>query len=387
MEAFEMDGTTFDSYAKDGVLQSELNNKYYQQGVPLTGVPSYRPTDGELPTKHMHLYKNGVMQTVDDGWRKAPRASNEFWKPYVFYYFKNNLAISNKENVKLTALKQGKYKDSSSYYYTFRGDGRLVTNMLSYWGSKYKSKLKSSKFRIYCDHTTYTGTILMYNSKTKNYDIPIKSFVISMSKSKSYSSNPKSTGTKYGNYALASGSSGFYKYRGASGNITYFGGSQHIWGSGSMFHGAGYKKANRYYLKASSYNQFGGARTAHCVRVQNINYALIHAMYNESGGKFRNNGRYCASRIRVYLQRGGSSKQMRLPFGTMTLTNNFDFNGYILQGTDGYGNGKDMSFDPTDHNTKGKTIYVSSEKTSSKSNCEKVKMTGYKGYELYYDKA
>jgi hypothetical protein len=121
--------------------------------------------------------------------------------------------------------------------------------------------------------------------------------------------------------------------------------------------------------------------------VQNINYALIHAMYNESGGKFRNNGRYCASRIRVYLQRGGSSKQMRLPFGTMTLTNNFDFNGYILQGTDGYGNGKDMSFDPTDHNTKGKPIYVSSEKTSSKSNCEKVKMTGYKGYELYYDKA
>ena len=373
---------TFDKFARNNKVQDSLTGLYYQEGVPLTGVPSKKPTNNIFPV--MHMYKNGKVKNMDDGWYKTRSGNGEFYNPYVYYYFRDNVAISNKENVKLKAIAQGKYKDSSSYYYTFTTTGTLVTNMVKYWGSKYPSKLKTGKFRIFCDHTNYTGTILMYNSKTKNYDIPVKSFVISMSESKS---NGASNGTKYGNYALASGSSGFYTFKSPKTHkISYFAGSNHIWGSGSMFHGPAYKKTNRRYMVAAGYNNFGTAQTQHCVRVQNINFALIHKLYNQSSGKKRDHGRWCATKVRVYLTRNNSKKNM--PFGQMTLLNNFDFNGYILQDTDAYGRGNDMSFDPTDHNVMGDTIYVSSQKDpKKKSQCVKAKMTGYSGYELYYGKA
>jgi hypothetical protein len=149
--------------------------------------------------------------------------------------------------VKLKAIQNGKYKDSHYYYYTFDKVGHLVTNLVEYYNGKSKDggyKLfKNKQFRIFCDHTNYTGTILMYNPKDKSnnggWNIPIKSFVISMSKSKT---NGASDGTNYGNYTIASGSNGFYKFKSPkTGNISYFSSSRHIWGSGSMFHGAAYK--------------------------------------------------------------------------------------------------------------------------------------------------
>jgi hypothetical protein len=138
-------------------------------------------------------------------------------------------------------------------------------------------------------------------------------------------------------------------------------------------------------MMASSYNRYGKNQTQHCVRVQNINMALITKMYNESSGKKKNNGRWCTTKIRVVLSK--SNKNNHLPFGQMTLKNNCDFNGYILENANAYGNGKDMSFDPTDHNLVGTTIYVATKKTSKKADCQAVKMDHYAGYSVYYKKA
>jgi hypothetical protein len=151
-----------------------------------------------------------------------------------------------------------------------------------------------------------------------------------------------------------------------------------------MFHGAAYKKPNRMYMMASSYNNYGKAQTQHCVRVQNINMELIKKMYSMAPKK-TNNGRKCTKNIRVVLSK--SNKNNHMPFGQMTLLNNCDFNGYLLQKTNAYGKGKNMSFDPTDHNLKGKTIYVSTKKTSKKADCQAVKMDHYAGYSVYYKKA
>lgn len=393
METLTIDGTTFDTYATNNQIQPNLTGLYYQKGQILTGIPNHRYQTGELAV--LHMYKNGKVKDMDDGWYRAPRADKEFYQPYVYYYFKDNVAISNKENVKLKAIQQGKYKDSGSYYYTFTVTGTLVTNMYKYLASKNPSALKSAKYRIYCDHTNYTGTILMYNSKTKNFDIPFKSFVISMSKSKANSSSPTSFGTKYGNYALASGYKHWYKFKSrTTGKITMFSKSNHIWGSGSMFHGAAHKfepgkvKGDARYMRmeASSYNRFGTAQTQHCVRVQMINMYLISKLYSSSP-HFTNNGRSCAKRVRVYLTRNHSKKNM--PFGQMTLLNNQDLNGYVLQEANAYGTGKDRAFEPTDYHTAGKTIYLSKSKTNKMSQCVKAKMTSYStsGYSIEFGNA
>ena len=397
MEEMDIGGVHYVKFARNNQVQDELTGLYYQGGVPLTGVPSVKPTNDIFPKDAhlMHLYKNGKIQDVDDGWYRAPRSSKEFYQPYVYYYFKDNEAISDEENVKLKAIQQGKYKDSSSYYYTFTVTGTLVTNMYKYLSQKNPSALKAGKYRIYCDHTNYTGTILMYNSKTKDYDIPFKSFVISMSKSKANSSSPTSFGTKYGDYALASGYRSWYKFKSrTTGKITMFSKSNHIWGSGSMFHGAAHKfepskvKGNDRYMRmeSSSYNRFGTAQTQHCVRVQMINMYLISKLYSNSS-HFTNNGRSCAKKVRVYLSRNNSKKHM--PFGQMTLLNNQDLNGYVLQEANAYGTGKDRSFEPTDYHTAGKTIYLSTKKTSDKSDCVKAKMTGYSttGYSIEFGNA
>lgn len=388
---------TFNAYARNNKKQAKLNNKYYQFGKLFTGIPNTRPTDFKYPK--MNYFKNGVAQKMKDGWYCAPRSSKEFWKPNVYYYFKNNVALTGSYK-KLKAidvyrdssgkLKSCKYKDTKKYYYNFTMTGKLETNLLRYWtaqkGSSYRNQmLKNNKFRIYCDHTTYTGTVVMYNKKDKKtnggWNIPVKSFVISMSASVSRSRSDDDYGTLYGNYPLSSGRHGWYEYiNPENGSVSWFSGSNHIWGSGSMFHGPAYKfdgnkvkgKSRKYKLIASNYNQFGTAQTHHCVRVQEINMLVVSQLYKRS------------SKVRVYLTQRDTKNHM--PFGHMSLLNNYDVNGYILHKTN-YGYGHNKGFDPTDAQTKGSTIYISKKKTSKKSQCTKIKMTGYSGYELYYAKA
>jgi hypothetical protein len=333
------------------------------------------------------MYKKGVPQKMKDGWYRAPRAKEDFYKPYVYYYFKNNKALTG-ENKKLRAISNSKdkYKDKHYYYYTFRDNGTLVTNLVAYK----PAILKSGKFRIYCDHTTYTGTILMRNSKTKKYDIPVKSFVVAMSRKKSASS-PE--GTQYGNYALASGHSTWYHYKSPRfGTWCWYSSSVHIWGSGSMFHSSNYKdfkksanqKTRRHKMAAHIYNQIGSAVTQHCVRAFTVNIRLITQMYTSSA-KFKNHGHRCSKNVRVYLSRSNTKDHM--PFGQMTMKNNCDLNGYILQNADGYDYGKDCAFDPTDKYCINEPIYICEKKTSKKADCTTVKMTKHYQFQLTYEKA
>lgn len=392
MAKVTLDGTTYNAYAENGKKMTRLTGLYYQRGLPLTGVPTVKQNNDNLMPKDLYLYKNGKKQNIKDGWYKAARDAKEFWKPNVYYYFKSNKAVVG-DLIRLKAIQEGKYKDSHSYYYYFDNNrnstryGQLVTNLLRYK----PGILKSGKFRIHADHTTYTGTILMRNSKTGKYDIPVKSFVVAMSLSKSATA---STGTKYGNYPLARASMHWYEYQSPrTGSWCWYSSKIHIWGSGSMFHSSNYKhfkkstpaKTRHYKMIAHIYNQIGTACTQHCVRAQTINVRLINELYKASP-KFNNHNAKCTRNVRVYLSKSTTNNFM--PFGRMTMTNNFDLNGYILQNANAYKQGKDCAFDPTDHECKGATIYITkSGKKKDKENMKamtKVKMTGYKWYELYY---
>lgn len=351
------------------------NNHYVENGLLLTGVPTVPTTIGD--PLELYVYVKGVKQNLANGWYRAPRdEKTEFWKPYTYYYIKGNKAVTGKQKLKAINNRGTKYKDSASYYYTFRDDGTLVTNLFQYQ----PSIMKGGKFKVFADHTNYTCTILQYNSSTKNYDIACKSFVVAMSISKSATA---ATGTKYGNYPLAGGHGSWYHYKSPrTGKWCWYSSSIHIWGSGSMFHSANYadfkssvsEDKKRHSMVAHIYNQIGTNVTQHCVRPQTINVKLLTALYKN--GKYGvDHGRKFTKNVRVYLTK--SSTSSHLPFGQMTLTNNCDINGYVIQNAD-VGYGKDRVADPTDPYIKGKAndiIYIAKKKTSKKADCVKIKMT------------
>ncbi len=387
MKKITFGGTTYDKYVvkytATKYTDAKLTGLYYEKGLLLTGASTVTMSNGKKPAG-LYLYVNGKRQTLKNGWYKLPRPANEFYKPFVYYYVKSNKAITGNHRLKAIGNRGGKYKDSSTYRFTFRSNGTLVTNLFQYQ----PSLMKSGKFKIYADHTNYTCTILAYNSSTKKYDIPCKSFVVAMSKSKDPLADD---GTKYGNYPLASGRGSWYRYLSKKGTYCWYSSSVHIWGSGSMFHSANYydfkastSEAKRHHLMiAHIYNQLGTNVTAHCVRAQTINIKLITTMYKASS-KFVDHGRSCSKNIRVYLTK--SNKNKNLPFGQMTLTNNNDLNGYVIQRAN-IGYGKDHVADPTDTYCKGEPIYIAKSKVTSKSKCTKIKMISSSNYSCNYGPA
>ncbi|MCD7887947.1 MAG: L,D-transpeptidase, partial [Clostridiales bacterium] len=262
----------------DTGVRSKGDGKYYKSGKVYTGYVADTRT----------YYKSGKTYTSLSGWKTIGGKED---------YFTKGVAASGTKRIK---------RNGYTYTYTFRSDGSLVTDLFAY-NSSYKKK----KLHIVLARGSHTGTILAYNSSTKKYDIPVKSFVISMSR--------KSSNTRAGTYKLTQrkrwwqySSKLWYQY------ATY------VSGSGSWTHSEQYSKASVKALKYSSYNGLGTNQSKTCIRMQVVNCKLIYDLASTNN-----------SNTRVVITKGNGY----LPFGKMTLSNNYDATGKISSS---------QKYDPTD---------------------------------------
>ncbi|MCD8008260.1 MAG: L,D-transpeptidase [Clostridiales bacterium] len=270
--------SSYGTYICNYTLVNKYDGLYYKSGKAFTGLRS---------TNHSY-YTKGKVDTSVSGWKTI--SSKE-------YYFTKGVAATGTKRIK---------RNGYTYTYTFRSDGTLVTNLFSY-NSSYKKK----KLHIVLARGSHTGTILAYNSSTKKYDIPVKSFVVSMSR--------KSSNTKAGTYKLTQRKR-WWKYS----SKLYYQYATYVSGSGSWTHSEQYSKASVKALKYSSYNGLGTNQSKQCIRMQVVNCKLIYDL-----GKSNN------SNTRVVITKGNGY----LPFGKMTLSNNYDATGKIKSS---------QKYDPTD---------------------------------------
>ncbi|MCD7837891.1 MAG: L,D-transpeptidase [Clostridiales bacterium] len=259
-------------------LSTDYDGLYYKSGKVYTGYLSSNRT----------YYTKGKKDTSISGWKTI--SSKE-------YYFTKGVAASGTKRIK---------RNGYTYTYTFRSDGSLVTNLFAY-NSSYKKK----KLHIVLARGSHTGTILAYNSSTGKYDIPVKSFVVSMSK--------KSSNTKAGTYKLTSRKR-WWKYS----TGLYYQYATYVSGSGSWTHSEQYSKSSVKSLKVNSYNNLGTNQSKQCIRMQVVNCKLIYDLASSNN-----------SNTRVVITKGNGY----LPFGKMTLSNNYDATGTLKSSA---------KYDPTD---------------------------------------
>ncbi|MCD8050706.1 MAG: hypothetical protein LUE89_03385 [Clostridiales bacterium] len=270
--------TSYGTYICDYTLVNEYDGLYYKSGKAFTG----------LRATNLSYYTKGKVDTSVSGWKTI--SSKE-------YYFTSGVAATGTKRIK---------RNGYTYTYTFRSDGTLVTNLFEY-NSSYKKK----KLHIVLARGSHTGTILAYNSSTGKYDIPVKSFVVSMSRA--------SSNTKPGTYKLSTRKR-WWKYKAG----LWYQYATYVSGSGSWTHSEQYSKASVKALKYSSYNGLGTNQSKQCIRMQVVNCKLIYDLGKSNG-----------SNTRVVITRGTGY----LPFGKMTLSDNYDATGKIKSS---------QKYDPTD---------------------------------------
>ncbi|MCC8075681.1 MAG: hypothetical protein LIO95_07060 [Clostridiales bacterium] len=270
--------SSYGTYICNYKLSTSYDGLYYKSGKTFTGLRS----------SNLTYYTKGKKDTSVSGWKTI--SSKE-------YYFTKGVAATGTKRIK---------RNGYTYTYTFRSNGTLVTNLFEY-NSSYKKK----KLHIVLARGSHTGTILAYNSSTKKYDIPVKSFVVSMSK--------KSSNTKAGTYKLTTRKR-WWKYKAG----LWYQYATYVSGSGSWTHSEQYSKASVKALKYSSYNGLGTNQSKQCIRMQVVNCKLIYDLGKSNG-----------SNTRVVITKGNGY----LPFGKMTLSNNYDATGKIKSS---------QKYDPTD---------------------------------------
>lgn len=328
--------------AKGNAIGSD--GKYYEQGKLLTGVALTKLSNGK--TADNCLYNKGVKYTkVKTGFVTLEDASNPVKKKY--YYIKNGTAKGyiNKEGRNVYLKNNGQ-----TFRYTFKANGEIVTDLFSYKTAYKKSKMKLYFCRTYTTkkgiNSSNMGTILLYDSAKKKYDIAAKSFVVGMS--------VNATDTKPGTYYLASPRR-WFKFVSPETKLTsYMPYGFHIQGSGSLLHGSSYRSDNTKTLIPHIYNQLGENVSRQCVRAQVVNCKLIYSIATQYS-----NVTTRKSHMSVNITRSSSNYK---PFGQMTLLNNFDYNGYLYRGKrtgfGSYNKKEGYSFDPTDPAHKGQTVYI-----------------------------
>lgn len=215
---------------------SNANNKCYKKGLPFTGIYKNR------------YYKQGAANNFT-GWMKIEKN---------IYYLKNGTAVTG--NCRLKSYGGG----TTTYSYSFRSDGTLITDLFANSKTNYKNK----RLKIQVNITTHTITILAYNSQTSAYDIPLKAFICSTSRTDS--------GTKTGNFHLnRNGRKRWFSPAIAKGKRHYQW-ATHIYGSGALFHSEVYRSLNAKNFDASSYNALGTNQSTTCIRMQAVNAKLIY---------------------------------------------------------------------------------------------------------------
>lgn len=244
------------------------NFYYYNNGNPYTGVVD------------RNYYVNGQFQSTYTGW-KLVKGSR--------YYFKEGKAVKGWKYLRSFAGKK-KYK------YYFAADGKLVDDLFSL---NYKKYIKVP-MNIEINITTHTFTFFAYNSKTKKYDIPLKSVVCATS--------AKKGGTKTGHFRLEKTSAQRWFIYKKSNPYHYYQWAVHIKGTPSLIHSSVYYNTNNNRLNPSVYNRLGTSCTTYCVRLQAGNAKIVYDIATKTNKK---------KRVWVHIFRSSDKGA----FGKITLKN------------------------------------------------------------------
>ena len=212
------------------------DNKYYRGGVLFSGIADNK------------YYKRGVF-TKYTGWKN--------WNGNR-YYLKKGRAVTGWRYLKDYSGSSTKYK------YYFNKNGKLSMDLFQTFGSSYKKK----KMKFELNLTTHNITFLLYDSKTKKYDIPAKTVVCSTARD--------GRSTYVGNHYLSKGTARRWFIYKKSNPWHYYQWGVLVGGTKSWIHSEMYRGTSNKKLIASTYNGLGTNQTTACIRVQAGSAKLVY---------------------------------------------------------------------------------------------------------------
>ena len=253
-------GTKTHPYATPLTGYRMVSGKMYKYtkgtGVLFTGV--YNGTESSLKKYKGHYFKKGVKQKLPDGWKTVGGKR---------YYNKNDKPLVGWHYVKC---------NGATYRYFFDKTGAQVQDLFSYNRAYMKRKML-----VQINRYTHTTDVLLYNSATKKYDIPAKSFVTSTPKEAAH--------FKVGSYKLDYRRRWWSFFDPTSQSYGYYQYAIRIKGTpAALLHSSRYYAKRNNALKVGNYNRLGTNQSYYCIRVQCVNSKLLYDCVGKQGaGKIK----------------------------------------------------------------------------------------------------
>ena len=237
-----------------------VNNKMYKytKGTPVLFTGIYNGTETNLKQYKGYYFKKGVKQKLPDGWKTVGKKR---------YYIKNGKYLVGWHYIKY---------NGTTYRYFFDKTGAQVQDLFSYNRAYMKSKML-----VQINRYTHTTDVLLYNSATKKYDIPAKSFITSTPKEAAH--------FKVGSYKLDYRRRWWSFFDPTSQSYGYYQYAIRIKGTpAALLHSSRYYAKRNNALKVSNYNRLGTNQSYYCIRVQCVNSKLLYDCVGKQGaGKIK----------------------------------------------------------------------------------------------------
>ena len=255
-----LEGTKTQPYAVPLTGYRMVNNKMYKytKGTPVLFTGVYNGTESSLKKYKGHYFKKGVKQKLPDGWKTVGGKR---------YYNKNDKPLVGWHYVKC---------NGATYRYFFDKTGAQVQDLFSYNRAYMKRKML-----VQINRYTHTTDVLLYNSATKKYDIPAKSFVTSTPKEAAH--------FKVGSYKLDYRRRWWSFFDPTSQSYGYYQYAIRIKGTpAALLHSSRYYAKRNNALKVGNYNRLGTNQSYYCIRVQCVNSKLLYDCVGKQGaGKIK----------------------------------------------------------------------------------------------------
>lgn len=255
-----LEGTKTQPYAVPLTGYRMVNNKMYKytKGTPVLFTGIYNGTETNLKQYKGCYFKKGVKQKLPDGWKTVGKKR---------YYIKNGKYLTGWHYIKY---------NGATYRYFFDKTGAQVQDLFSYNRAYMKRKML-----VQINRYTHTTDVLLYNSATKKYDIPAKSFVTSTPKEAAH--------FKVGSYKLDYRRRWWSFFDPTSQSYGYYQYAIRIKGTpAALLHSSRYYAKRNNALKVGNYNRLGTNQSYYCIRVQCGNSKLLYDCVGKQGaGKIK----------------------------------------------------------------------------------------------------
>lgn len=255
-----LEGTKTQPYAVPLTGYRMVNNKMYKytKGTPVLFTGIYNGTETNLKQYKGYYFKKGVKQKLPDGWKTVGKKR---------YYIKNGKYLTGWHYIKY---------NGATYRYFFDKTGAQVQDLFSY-----NRAYMTRKMLVQINRYTHTTDVLLYNSATKKYDIPAKSFVTSTPKEAAH--------FKVGSYKLDYRRRWWSFFDPTSQSYGYYQYAIRIKGTpAALLHSSRYYAKRNNALKVGNYNRLGTNQSYYCIRVQCGNSKLLYDCVGKQGaGKIK----------------------------------------------------------------------------------------------------